>query len=1240
VNTHRNEGVEDMEFPKPNRVFLRTLLTLLVPMLTVAARAEQRTVAAGTVEERVILQDGDTLTVSGEVVDEREDESAYAVKGVGENEPDGNLITDPESPDYNADWYINNAEITVQPDGRIGAFAEGTEGFEPDIAATGIALNDGNTVTNRGLIEAAAAHGGEFGEAESFAVKIARGENEIVNYADIVAFAEAFDDAMASAVHAGWGSDVLLTNSGLILAEAMSVDDDATAFAVKAGDAGDEQLGRLVVTNNADGEIVAESVSEYDDADAHAIHAGEGRDTTVVNDGLIGAFAETEFGDVTVHGIKLGEAATSVVDNRGTIVVEAYAVEDSVRAFGIKAPEGWDEESIATIDNSGEILVEAEAGWYLEIAGIQTGGDVASTIRNTGEIDVWGASEGDATAFGIKIGHSNVGSIENTGDIFAEAFAEMGYAQAEGIKIGGDCDMPVTNSGMIVAAAASEWDEAHAVGIKGGYGDDVIHNTADGEIGAFIDCVTEGWSKGVAFGINAADGAALITNDGWIGAAAEVVNYDGAALAVGIKTGDHSADEEVTVINNGEIDVEMWVLDGDGLALGSQTASRDDFDTGECTGVAGIKTGAGNAVVVNTGEIYTYMESDLPTAPDNFGIMAGGGGNVVHQSGTISSLGGNAASLVLGCDYDGGVGPNTLYVMRGAEMEGDMLNLALNSGPAQVFFGVRADRDGFAMAGTADPTFRFRFDDDMLGTNFGWDIHAMGGLTSLNGAVMANSVEIAPGAILRGVGNYMMSPGAFFRNFGTLAPGNSVGTLTIDGGTYVQGAGAVLEIEFDASGVDQINLINGSTATLADGAVIKPVALGSASVGISQPIFTGDGSQTITAGAITVEDTSIFNAFTLDDTNPLQLVLDVTRDASFAQFGGDQSSMGTALDTALAGAPAGMDDIFAWLDNSATAAEYQAKLAELSPQGVIGAAESVFESSSMHLGLMRNGPSRVQNVATAAGGWQWWGMGFSTSGDQDSDGQLYGNDWQTKGGAIGAENRVTEEFTLGLNVAYSETDFASSPRSVENEAETIHFGVHGQVDLDDGVFVDGAVTYGMSENDLERYVAGATATADPDSDAYALEIGVGQELQIGRGFVIPRLGLRYGSVSQDGYTEVGAGGANLIVDDYERDLLESVLSIDARLPFRDTASLWGGLSWAHDFGDNDEGIDAAFAAAPGAVFTAEGVDPDDDRFSLRAGADFMLTDSATVFAEYGYTLAGDYDEHAAFVGLLFSLGAQ
>ncbi|CCN21237.1 autotransporter [Bordetella bronchiseptica 1289] len=366
-------------------------------------------------------------------------------------------------------------------------------------------------------------------------------------------------------------------------------------------------------------------------------------------------------------------------------------------------------------------------------------------------------------------------------------------------------------------------------------------------------------------------GAVQVSRDANLGAAAGAVALNDARLA---STGTFSTARAATLTGNGT----FYTATGTTLEwTGDIGGAGALVKTGQGTLVLGGDNQYGGGTTVNAGTVQVARDANLGVAAGTVALNGGtlaasasfssargvtiGAGNGAMSVASGASLdwqgliGGTGAlikegagTLVLGNDnqYGGGttVNAGTVQVARDA-------NLGAAGGAVRLQGATLASTGSFASAraltlGAAGGTFA-----TLGATTLGWDaaIDGAGGLTktgagdlvlsqantyagptlikegrlAVNGSI-ASPVTIDPGGVLGGTGRVL---GAV-ANSGTVAPGNSIGTLTIVG-NYA-GTGGRLEMEAqlggDASPADRLVIDGGAATGRTDVVVINQGGLG------------------------------------------------------------------------------------------------------------------------------------------------------------------------------------------------------------------------------------------------------------------------------------------------------------------------------------------------------------------------------------------------------------------------------
>ncbi|KAK53755.1 autotransporter outer membrane beta-barrel domain-containing protein [Bordetella bronchiseptica] len=429
--------------------------------------------------------------------------------------------------------------------------------------------------------------------------------------------------------------------------------------------------------------------------------------------------------------------------------------------------------------------------------------------------------------------------------------ASAGFTSARGVTIGAG------NGAMSVASGASlDWQ-----GLIGGTGA-LIKEGA----GTLVLANDNQYAAGTV--VNA--GTVQVSRDANLGAAAGTVALNNARLA---STGTFSTARAATLTGNGTFDTaDGTTLDWTGDIGGVGTLVKEGLGTLVLDGANQY----GGGTTVNAGTVQVARDANLGAAAGAVALndarlastgtfstaraatLTGNGtfdtadGTTLDWAGDIGGAGAlvkeGLGTLVLDGDnqYAGGttVNAGTVQVARDA-------NLGAAGGAVRLQGATLASTASFASArtltlGAAGGTFA-----TLGATTLGWDaaIDGAGGLTktgagdlvlsrantyagptlikegrlAVNGSI-ASPVTIDPDGVLGGTGRIL---GAV-ANSGTVAPGNSIGTLTIVGNYAGTGGRLEMEAELggDASPADRLVIDGGAATGSTSVAVINQGGLG------------------------------------------------------------------------------------------------------------------------------------------------------------------------------------------------------------------------------------------------------------------------------------------------------------------------------------------------------------------------------------------------------------------------------
>lgn len=244
---------------------------------------------------------------------------------------------------------------------------------------------------------------------------------------------------------------------------------------------------------------------------------------------------------------------------------------------------------------------------------------------------------------------------------------------------------------------------------------------------------------------------------------------------------------------------------------------------------------------------------------------------------------------------------------------------------------------------------------------------------------------------------------------------------------------------------------------------------------------------------------------------------------------------------------------------------------------------------------------------------RWGGFvnGSFGFGSQDATQRENGLDFKVPGVTAGVDYRFGTAFVLGGALSYEQFrgDYDTSPDVTGGQLDTDHFAasVYGSYNADKYYF-DGYVSYGWNDYETKRVIVfpsvNREARSETDGKQHEVTGTVGYNGTRGVTQFTPYVRASRISIDIDGFTETGAAGLNLVIEDQAIDSLVSVVGAQLAWNFSGRAILTPHVrgEWYHEFDDDSRTIVARYAADPLQLPFAVGTDePDQDYFSLGAG---------------------------------------
>jgi len=535
-----------------------------------------------------------------------------------------------------------------------------------------------------------------------------------------------------------------------------------------------------------------------------------------------------------------------------------------------------------------------------------------------------------------------------------------------------------------------------------------------------------------------------------------------------------------------------------------------------------------------------------------------------------------------------------------------------------------------------------------------------GGL-AVNGDWHNSAITVADGATLGGtgtVGTTVVESGA------TLAAGNSIGTLAVDGDLTLN-SGATLAVEVDPTGADSDRIEVSGKASLA-GSVIHVGAAGGYRPLSQYTFLSADGG-------ILGQFDGVSSDFAFLDPSLVYGSHDVTlslarNNVSFASMAGTDNQRSVAayaesLPTGQAAqqyllplsgtrVPAALTAMSgdSLLAGPTVAVALQRQFADALRQR--GGALDGGSRASLHQRLQRGlqalaapgagaertitpaalSPARAADDGAGEHGGVWVQAGSSR---YQEDGEFpTGNAGYTFRGeqlALGVDGR-RGDWLLGAAAGRGQGDFHYDNRDADGDLKAWFAGLYGRWQGSDGRYARGDLNYGRARVDHSRAAAGG-ARARSDSDLRSLRVDLEAGVDLVRGEVVwrPYGRLAWTRLKRDAFTETGAGGLDLAVDDTTLGIGEAALGIDGTRHFRvgrRRLSLNAGLAVERGFGDTRTEQDAAFVGS-GGRFRVAGAERDRVQLAPHIGVGLAVTPALSLWAGYQGRLGGEHDSQGA-----------
>jgi outer membrane autotransporter protein len=831
----------------------------------------------------------------------------------------------------------------------------------------------------------------------------------------------------------------------------------------------------------------------------------------------------------------------------------------------------------------------------------------------TGTILVSGAGSKLSFAGGLQVGNAGTGIVSVLGGATVNAGLDIAYAETlVGAGNYGWATGAETGKGTItVDGAGSSFNYAGGL------------NVLNGAV------VVSGGGKVASHG-RAADGTAFWTDTIGFGLPA---NPDGSyaglhGVGAVTLTGAGSAWTSLNGLNIGYGDAgSLSVLGGAhaGFAgyaeLGKLSYLFDAPDGGPVPGLAGIP-GAGTLLVSGAGSSFVLSALDGNTTWGAGALELGSeaaGSVVVNNGGTLSAAGGIK------------VGAQGTFTVGG--MQGGTL-----AAPGTVTSGITLMAPAatlvFNHSATAHDDTAYAFAPVISGNGH---VDVAGGFTRLTGdsSAFTGDTTIDTGATLSvngslggdiSVDGRLQGTGTVgnvtVNNGGTLAPGNSPGTLHVDGDLLMQ-AGSIYSAEIDSDTGASDSIAVAGNVQIESGTVLSISNLGTAPLtpGASIELIQTVGTTSTVEGQF---DTVVGGSELLDfgvsyEGGQIQVAAERSETTNFASVAGaGLGGLGTALD----GIPDDSALTRLLFTQVTTAAAAQALVDDMAGTIHADLRRVMLEDSRYPRAALGD---RLQDD-DASGGVAWVrAMGGSAT--TEGAGALPGATVDHSGIMVGYDTAVGAS-RLGIAIGSDKGSYTTDGKSASADLYDRHLSLYGR-SLLGGLRVGYGVAFGSTDAKATRSfdIGSAPQQLHSKHEARTTQgfVDIGYRLGGGNSFryLEPFLNVARVQVRDDATTEEGGVAALEIASGDTSATFGTVgLRWSADMGGADFA---GSIGWRHAFGFDVASTSQAFVAG-GPAFTIDSL-PVDNAVMLDLGARFRMSDHARVWLGYNGMMAGSAHDH-------------
>ena len=685
----------------------------------------------------------------------------------------------------------------------------------------------------------------------------------------------------------------------------------------------------------------------------------------------------------------------------------------------------------------------------------------------------------------------------------------------------------------------------------------------------------------------------------------------------------------------------------DGSSIGTFTAPLRLFPVGE-------------VVVGGSGDVtasYDITDADASLVKIGTGTLTLSGNNT--NSGGTSVLGG---TISISSDNNLGSGNvtldgGTLKLSTAVTIDNSLFvgssNGTLNTnGSNSTVSGVISGSGQLSKSGTGTLT--------LSGNNTN-----SGGISIQSGVLKANG-NISGGITLSGGelgGSGTLS--SVTNTSGLVAPGNSIGTLTLSG-DFVQASGATLAIEFNALG--QSDKLDISGSAILNGAVEFQPEAGSYSANQTYTFIEADNGVSGTFSSQSTTNSSRLGGLTIRLIYNSGSVQFTTESSSYASlnFTGNKGEVASYLDSLKSDASGDLQsvlneiDVLSVVDTGTAFSEidgdvFSSSLGQLSKgvrqindnisgkfslSGDLNLSQPISLSPGSYnfAEILSNTPlNTYQNSSKGV-----WIKGIRTSSSRAAESSLPGYKYDSSGISMGIDSKISKKLLAGMSSSYIASQYSTDNNLGTVDTDSFYLGPY-LLYLDKKDRLNASLIFGLHDNDSNRNInftnVDRIAKSSYDSFDITFSTEYEKEYELNKEVsILPKVSAMYSHIKQDAFSETGADSLNLSLDETTLSVASFGMGITINKKMVESngtkSNIYGSAEILHERNLNSKRVGLNLTGK--SKFYVDGVDRNENFLGMKVGYEFSSDNNINSFVEYSGRYNNDYKEHQIQLGMATS----